>query len=838
MKFKFLLAAGSASATAAMLASAPAMAQSTGSVDFEGNTVVVTGEFVRNVGGLEVPNTPKAKQELSQEIIRRQRPGQTVNDIINLVPGVSFQNNDPWGSGGGGFTIRGFGSDRVSQTIDGVPLNDSGNYAMYTNQQVDPEVLESVNVNLGTTDVDSPTASATGGTVNLRTRRPADEFKITATASYGNVFANGSNGDRPYYRIFGMMDTGEITAAGTTAFFSGSYTEYENPFNNYGKVRKQQYNGRIYQPLSDNGDFVSIAGHYNQNRNNFFGSQEYDAMDLAGDDFPDTRKSRFYDINYPCTIPTANAGDEDYYSDSSSSGDCGSEFDRRYNPSNTGNVRINSRITLSDKLVLTVDPSYQYVKANGGGPEGLYESFKTFNGVDYTGVFGGRYYYGMDLNGDGDTLDVVAGNDPSQTITNRFGVIASLNYEINDEHRVRLAYTWDRARHRQTGQTSLMLQDGEPMDVFPINNPLISSDGTEINKRNRLSWAILHQVSGEYRGEFGPLTANIGLRAPFFSRNLNQYCYTTSISGYVDCFAGDATAYEAANPNAVAPVSVSYKYDKLLPNVGFTLDVMDKTSIFANYSKGLSVPGTDPLYNSIYLFNTPGTTDPAPETTDSFDLGLRYQSGSIQAQVSGWYTKFSNRLASAYDPDANEGNGATVYRNLGTVDKWGLDASVAWRPTRNTLLYVFGSWYDSEIKEDVIGGTCSADDVAKSVYSCSAEGITKYLPTGGKQESGSPTWSVGARGQVSIGDFDLGAQVKHTGERWLNDANTHKVDGYTLVDLDLRYTIREDIAIQLNVTNLFDELYVGYFGSSFDDTSPNAQIGAPRAASISLIYGY
>ncbi len=46
----------------------------------------------------------------------------------------------------------------------------------------------------------------------------------------------------------------------------------DNPFNNYGKVDKQQYNAKIYQPIGTSGDFVSIAGHYNQNRNNFFGS--------------------------------------------------------------------------------------------------------------------------------------------------------------------------------------------------------------------------------------------------------------------------------------------------------------------------------------------------------------------------------------------------------------------------------------------------------------------------------------------------------------------------------------------------------------------------------------
>src|SRR3546814_18768556 len=83
---------------------------------------------------------------------------------------------------------------------------------------------------------------------------------------------------------------------------------------------------------------------------------------------------------------------------------------------------------------------------------------------------------------------------------------------------VRRAYTWDRARHRQTGSTNLLQLNGEPIDVFPINNPLETVDGFVLNKRDRLSYAILHQVSGEYRGEFGDLTAVLGVRAPFFTR--------------------------------------------------------------------------------------------------------------------------------------------------------------------------------------------------------------------------------------------------------------------------------------------------------------------------------
>ncbi|CAM5631015.1 Outer membrane receptor protein involved in Fe transport OS=Sphingobium scionense OX=1404341 GN=GGQ90_005300 PE=4 SV=1 [Sphingobium scionense] len=204
----------------AVAAPAVAFAQSTGSDDFD--SIIVTGAVVnQGVGGVKIPDSPKAKVVLGQEIIQAQRPGQSVNEIINLVPGVSFTNNDPWGSSGGSFTIRGFSSDRISQTFDGIPLNDSGNYAIYTNQQVDAELIENINVNLGSTDVDSPTAAAVGGTVNIKTLEPSDDYGVLASVSYGNIVADGA-GDRPYFRMFGVVNTGDLTGHGTKAWISAS----------------------------------------------------------------------------------------------------------------------------------------------------------------------------------------------------------------------------------------------------------------------------------------------------------------------------------------------------------------------------------------------------------------------------------------------------------------------------------------------------------------------------------------------------------------------------------------------------------------------------------------
>ena len=413
-------------AVAALAFPAAAHAQSTGSVDFDEGEIVITGSSVSTgVAGTIVPDTSKAKAELSAEAIQQSAPGQSINEVINRLPGVSFQNNDAFGSAGGTMTIRGFSSDRISQTVDGIPLNDSGNYALYFSQQMDIEVIERVSVNLGTTDVDSPTAAATGSTVNYRTRVPNEDFGVKLV---------GSAGEYGFFRVFGMVDTGNLTSSGLRAFISASNVTSGATFYREGKIDRQQYNARLYQPLGDNGDFVSIAGTYDVNRKNFFGSVALrnDAGRVTPNRFPQTKEERFYSIA-PCLLATPRPGLAD------SANSCGSEFDRRINPSNTGNIRGSSRFTLGENLVLAVDPSYQYVKANGGGTATAREGTFNAGGTPITGYIGGSPYFGRDLNGDGDLLDQVRVLAPSQTQTHRIGVIASLRWTLDDANTLRPA---------------------------------------------------------------------------------------------------------------------------------------------------------------------------------------------------------------------------------------------------------------------------------------------------------------------------------------------------------------------------------------------------------------
>ncbi|QIL01978.1 TonB-dependent receptor [Sphingomonas sinipercae] len=867
--------------SSAVLVPTSAYAQSTGTVDFEKDTIVVTGTRQTDVGGIKAPDATKAKAVVTQEMIKRAGPGQTVLDVINVVPGVSFQNNDAYGNAGGTLTMRGFDSTRISYTLDGIQLNDSGNYNIYSNFSIDPELIEQVNVNLGSTDVDSPTASAVGGTINQRT--------ITPTKRFGGL-VNTSLGEFDYRRFFGRLELGEFTPWGTRAFVAGSTSNYRNPFNNYGKLNRQQYNAKIWQPIGGNGDFVSIAGRYNQDRNNFFGSLPLRTDLDPRNGFPTSRSERQYNITYPCTTDVPQAGVPD------TTASCGTEFDRRYNPSNSINIRGNSKFSITDKLTLTIDPSFQYTKANGGGTVTGREGFFVRNGVQYTGFIGGAYWFGRDLNGDGDVLDTCVQNSnnsggcasgstasrgvtllaPSQTRTRRYAAVANLSYEISPEHLIRVAYTHDYSNHRQTGEVGRVDSNGEPLDVFPVNEPLVDGNGNVLQKRDRQSYAILDKFAAEYRGEFGPLTLNVGAALPYFTRDLENYCFATSAGGFVDCFAQDPelnAAYDAAT-TFQGPQRRVLKYHKLLPSLGAIYDLTPQVSAFASYTKNISVPSTDNLYNSFFFAPDKEEAKPKPETTDSFDGGLRYRSSKIQAQLAGWYTRFDNRLASAYDPELND----TVYRNLGRVNKWGIDGSFAYEPVRELTLYAFGSWNRSKIQDNIqigsFGNNPNDPNDPTKVKDCDnlPAGVNP-LPlarscafTAGKYESGAPKYSYGLSAVGRFAGFELGATAKRTGPRYVYDNNQPffvstlatpttpvtqaygaTTPAYWLVNLDARYKLSmlrglENSYLQLNVYNLFDQLYVGGFQGGLNESvsgsgygsAPNVQIGAPRTISGTL----
>jgi iron complex outermembrane receptor protein len=847
--------------TTALLPSA-VFAQSTGTLETEKDSIVITGTRAqKGVDGVVIQDSTKAKGLITQEFIAKQSPGQTLLNTINYIPGVNFTQNDPYGSSGGNLRIRGFDGNRVSVTFDGVPLNDSGNYAVYPNQMLDPELVEQINVNLGATDVDSPTASAAGGTVNFRSLIPTNK---------AGAMADGSIGSFDFRRVFGMIQTGEIGPWGTKAWFAASRNTYDQ-WRGDGTIKKWQVNGKIYQRLSGD-DFVSIAGHYNENRNNNYNNPNLtDLRNLFGSGIVPSSPTSFpvvvgdysgdqwkaidniaYSSNCGTRAPAVNGTAQ---VDPSA---CTNYLGTQINPSNTGNVRGQSRFTLMDGLVLTVDPTYQYVLANGGGQSTV---LKENDPLLRQGVVDSP---GVDLNGDGDYLDSVLVGRPSITNTNRVTVVSSLVWRMNPSNTFRVAYTYDRAHHRQTGEYSFTDNNFNLTNPFFGRNgtPLLSAAGTVLQNRDRTSIALLNQLSGQYIGKFvdNRLRVELGLRSPWFVRDLDQHCYTpVTGSGFPVCVvdplalgynvvANSVDPATAGSKDLYAPFTAKYKYHKLLPNVGATFALNGGLSVFASYAKGFSAPRTDNLYRSPFI-------GVIPETTDSFDLGVRYITGQFQAQGTLWKIGYKNRIVTSYDPDTN----TSIDRNVGKVNSWGFDGGLGYRPIRQLNLIGLLSYTNAKLKNDILLGAMNYDTASPPTnltpyqYFCSALPTTGTGSvqvcgrTGGKFVVETPKWQFGGRAELKMEPLTLGIQAKHVGSRFATDVNDVRVKGYTTVDLDARADLTmipgKKTYVQLNVINLLNEHYFGNLSTTINAygvsaSQPRFTPVASRAITGTLTVGF
>jgi iron complex outermembrane receptor protein len=819
----------------ALIAAAPhAYAQSTGTTAAEDSLeeVLVTSRRTSSLAGVTEQTAAKSRITVTGETILNASAGQTFLEALNQVPGLNFTNTDPYGSSGGNLRLRGFDGSRISLSFDGIPLNDTGNYAIYTNQQIDGELLETVDVNLGTTDVDSPTASATGGTINTRTRRPTKEMGGLLSLSLG---------EDSFRRAFGMFNTGEFGPWGTRAYLAGSYArndKYKGP----GEIFKRQFNGRVHQDLG-NGNFISVAAHFNRNRNNFYRN----ATEAQWLQF-----GRNYDNLATCTRdqPTAGVRDDENASpvpgttalpandNPANPSACTNYYGLRVNPSDTGNIRINSLWNLGENLRLAVDPSFQYVLANGGGTQTINESV-TATTVDKR-VVGNTSLLGFDLNGDGDTLDNVRFYTPSNTNTKRYGVNASLIWDFAENHRARVAYALDYGKHRQTGAFGYLDAAGDPENVFGgrQGRKVPTADGSFLRTRDRYSIAELNQFSVEYRGKFldQKLTTTLGIRAPYFTRELNQYCYTQNASGNVLCTTQNPVATRpngnvvfVNSPTAVeyiAPFSATAKFDEILPNVGVNWAITDTQTVYASYAGGLSAPRTDNLYSVRRLADgSIARANPDPEQTDSFDLGWRYNSGNVLASVALWKSNYKNRIVSSFDPDL----GFSVDRNVGDVDLQGVDMQVGWSVNDKLIVSANAAFNDSELQDDLRISS------------------TTVVPTSGKTLVETPEWTYGARLEFRpLANLLLGVEGKYVSERFTTDLNDAKVDAYTTVNLNAKYDFEvggtKGMSIRLNVFNLLDEEFFGSISSTtgavarpgFSPSQPFLTLGAPRTVSATF----
>ncbi len=748
-------------------------------------TITIVGQGDKlGAGQLLKEDAVKARSTVTKDATEKDRATGNPYQALSLLPSVNTYNHDATGLFGGGISIRGFGADQIGFTINGVPVNDSGNFAVFPQEYTDQENLCTQTLSQGSGDYEAPHVGATGGSVGITMCDPenAQRFRVAQTIG-------GLNLSRTYVRA----DSGRFANDRAKVFVSYSHTQADK-WKGLGGAKRDHVDAAFSFDISpDNRILGSVM--YNTAVNNNIATLSLAQLNAGGyyyDFLSNFAPARLTPVNGTAQRETTLPQPNRYYKLAT-------------NPFENLIASLSGSFKLADNMQLKVQPYLWYGFGTGGTQHNTL-SEKGF--LDASNRIGG----GTDINGDGDTLDTIVVANSSVTKTTRPGVTAEVNYQLGN-HALKAGVWYERAEHRQTGPAVPVNAAGEPFDIWLRDGQILRPNGTPYQSRDWKTISPAYQLyvsdSFSFMNDRGLL--QVGLRTPTVERNFTN-------------FASEGT-------NSQTTFSFSKSYSEVLPQVGVRFNLDKEQQVFANIGKNFRAPPNfafAPTNNNIRIVNgiptLVGQID--AETSVSTDIGYRFQGKAFTFSVTGFDTQFKNRQANAYDPLLDR----SIYTNAGGVNNRGFEFEFGTQPINGFSAYASLTSQKSKIKDDIT--------VAKG----------QTIPTSGKQFTLTPELMAGLSVQYSSGPLYLRVKAKHTGRQYATLVNDESVPAYTTADFDAGYKLPNaaffrNPMVRLNISNLTNEQYRNPSSSSVVNAKPIGAtpagnvfyyLGAPRLLSVTL----
>ncbi len=685
-------------------------------------------------------------------------PGTSIQKALNFLPGVSAQSIDALGTNEQSLTlqVRGFSTTHLGYTLDGMPLGD-GAYNNYNGLTISRALISE---NLGRADLATgiaglaiPSTSNLGGALTYFSSDPKKEMGITANATVGSEKSR---------RGFLRFDTGEH--GGFSAYVSGHYVEQDLFVNQgaYNWSNGKQLNAKLqYQT-----DGMKITAFADVSRTNQADDPylSKDMLNRLGWDWagyaPDW--NRYLGVA-ACTVTTTPIK-------------CAAA------PA----PQKNSDVTFTNGQILRADNLF-YVAGDFELTKNLSVRTQVYHHNDKGA--GNNWIAGLSNQGTASTADdlPVQIRDTRYTI-DRSGVVGSLTWKLGfNELQAGLWVennTSSAARYIWTNVTG----------VFNLAKYLGGVPNTA-QWVQETRWKT-HQffVQDTVRLFDDALTVDFGFKSTY-SRS-NAY----AIRGIA------VTAPPASSQFATGSLVAK---DNFLPEVGVHWNVAPGHELFASYAENMAMYQggfkLGPQSVSQTVWNQQGKYL-KPETSKSVEGGYRYVGGPLQVALSGYYTKFENRLLQ-YNPcptnqQQNPGCGNS-FHNAGGVTSKGVELGVLWKATP------WLSWYNS--------ASYNKSTYDENLNWCTTTCVVKQ--TAGKQQVDTPKEMLASVLTLNTGGFSASVQAKYTGRRYYTYTNDQSFGGYTTVDLGMGYDFGDRVGLKnlklsLNVTNLTDKRYASNFDSS------------------------
>lgn len=747
-----------------------AQAQEVSNEQTSSTQVTITGKKV-GMGLMVQENAPKARSTITAEELAKQRPTGNAYEALELMPAVNSYNYDATGLFGGGLTLRGFNSDQIGATINGVPVNDSGSFSVYPQEFVDQENTCTQFVTQGSTDVDSPQIGATGGNFGITTCDPSKEKRFRVMQTVG-----GLNLSKTYLRY----DTGMLSDNRSRLFISYSHAQADKWKGDGGAKRDHVDFGF----RTDFDKFNSISGVVLYNRAINQNISTFNLADLA-------KNGYYYDYATKFTghvAPTPGKAGSD-----ANPAFADAYYQLTKNPFENVIASATAKFRIGENTDVKIIPYYWYGYGTGGNQQRLQTESAFLNPAT------GKNTAGVDLNGDGDTLDKVIVANSSVTRTNRPGITASVTHTF-DIHQVLAGFWYERATHEQYGPMVAVDANGNAADIWLKDGRINRPNGTPFQSRDWKTISTAYQFFAQDTISLmnDKLSVNVGVRAPTMKRNFTNY----------------------ASEGWATPYNIEKSYSEILPQLGARYQIDNNNQVFASLAKNMKVPPNF-VYSNLSVVNGAAVlpVDVKAETSYNLDIGYRHQSDKLTAQATVYSVDFRDRQATAYDPISN----TSSLSNVGKVKTQGFELELGNTPINGWSFYGSVGYANSEIKDNLV--------VSK----------TLTQPTAGKKMPLTPEWKAGLSAQYETAVWYARLKTKYTSSQQATLVNDEEVPAYTLVGFDAGYQFPNTSwlkkpTLRLSISNIFNEKYRNPSSQSKVNAAAGVfyYLGAPRLTSVTF----
>lgn len=741
-------------------------------------------DTVQRMGAVTIVATPSGRGEtrganaVGKLELKERAAGTTALKAVEKLPGVNVQSSDPWGAyeWANRVTIRGFQTQQIGQTFDGIPLGDMsyGNFnGLGIGRAVDAENLAGAGVAQGSGAIGTASANNLGGAIEYASDAPhgVQSLSLRQTVGAANTYRTtgrwdsglhmaGENGVSGYLS-FTRQDNDKWKGGGVPASPENSGLFGRHGFFRTGQTWQEQINAKSVAFVGPH----KLTGFYSfSNRSEAdyvdFSLARWNTSGRSWDQFSDWGMAKQY-------ATTAGQEDEAYWQSSLGA--------RRDNL-----AYLRGEFALGEQTTLTLQPYLHRNKGNGDwtapsygaswSPDPLY-----FRQTQYTD---GRSGVNAKL------ATIIAGN----------ALEAGLWYEGNTTTIRRPAW---RLVNWQTGpevdfNNVLRLNFDRTGDIA-TTMAYVQNTNRLLDDRLKLSYGAKYlSVDSKFHSNGNTLNA------PTFG--------------------------DAGRPDFQVTAKGSF-----LPQVGAVLSLNESEQLFANYSENINQYPLSPQ-TGIYNLSPAGfdyfTANVKPERASSVDFGVRTKRDAIEASLSTYYIDYRNRLVGIANCQLTAFC-ASVFANVGSVTTAGLEGLLVWQLAPTVSWSSSASYNSSKINEDYTTGTATGTTTIPSKGKDAVDAPRVIANSAIRYGGTSWTGNLGVRHVdkryfTILNDLSVPAYT-------VADAGV----GYRLQNV----ARAKELTVQLNVSNLLDAAYLGPIGTggfTVSGDTQTLQAGARRLVFVTV----